>query len=192
MPVLPDVASRMVTPWCRRPLRTAALTIAAAARSLTEPPGFWNSAFAYSSTPGVSSPKPRSRISGVRPIRSITESGASGRVVVIRETRSGAALAIHHFRVEGVVFGQVDEVHVGGCVRRNFLEIGEERFHPRHLDAAEECERRLRFAAFVAIELDQPFERDEGAPRRHRRDVSAEGGQALLHPAADHHEVVRR
>ena len=37
MPVLPDVASRIVTPSRRRPVRSASRRIAAAARSLTDP-----------------------------------------------------------------------------------------------------------------------------------------------------------
>src|SRR5438445_82425 len=45
----------------------------AAARSFTEPPGFCHSAFAYSSTPGVSRSNWCSRTSGVRPIMSRTE-----------------------------------------------------------------------------------------------------------------------
>jgi hypothetical protein len=40
---------------------------------LTDPPGFCHSAFAQSSTPGVSRSKRCSRTSGVRPIRSSTE-----------------------------------------------------------------------------------------------------------------------
>ena len=54
--------------------------IRAAARSLTEPPGFCHSAFAYSSTPGVSRSNWCRRTSGVRPIMSRTEeSGARSR-----------------------------------------------------------------------------------------------------------------
>jgi hypothetical protein len=46
MPVLPLVASRIVLSGVRRPALSPAKIIASAARSLTEPPGFMNSAFA--------------------------------------------------------------------------------------------------------------------------------------------------
>ena len=51
--------------------------IRAAARSFTDPPGFCHSAFAYSSTPGVSRSNWCSRTSGVRPIRSRTDEPAA-------------------------------------------------------------------------------------------------------------------
>ena len=45
-PVLPEVASTMVPPGRRSPRRSASSMIAIPMRSLTEPPGFKNSAFA--------------------------------------------------------------------------------------------------------------------------------------------------
>src|SRR3989304_93166 len=47
MPVLPEVPSTIVPPGLSRPLRSASSIIATPMRSLTEPPGFMNSAFAY-------------------------------------------------------------------------------------------------------------------------------------------------
>jgi hypothetical protein len=96
----------------------------------------------------------------------MTESGVNGRVVVIVSTRSGAALAIHHFRVEGMIFCQVDEVLFGCRFRRELLEIGEERLDTRRLDASEEGERAVRLVALIAIELHEPLERIERPARR--------------------------
>src|SRR5712691_3209739 len=73
MPVLPDVASRIVRPAVSWPEASPSRIIRAAARSFTDPPGFCHSAFAYSSTPGVSRSNWCSRTSGVRPIMSRTE-----------------------------------------------------------------------------------------------------------------------
>ena len=47
--------------------------IRSAGRSFTEPPGFFHSAFAYSSTPGRSRSMRRRRMSGVSPTRSTIE-----------------------------------------------------------------------------------------------------------------------
>src|SRR5437867_2265720 len=71
MPVLPEVASRMVPPDRSAPERSAARTIASAARSLTEPPGFSHSALPRTSTPAGKSARPRIGTSGVPPTRSI-------------------------------------------------------------------------------------------------------------------------
>src|SRR5882762_8571921 len=76
MPVLPDVASMIVRPAMSLPDASPSRIIRAAARSFTDPPGFCHSAFAYSSTPGVSRSNRRSRTSGVRPMRSTTEEPA--------------------------------------------------------------------------------------------------------------------
>src|SRR5947209_5648979 len=76
MPVLPDVASRIVRSRVSAPDASPSRIIRAAARSFTDPPGFCHSAFAYSSTPGVSRSKRRSRTSGVRPIKSTTDEPA--------------------------------------------------------------------------------------------------------------------
>ena len=46
MPVFPDVASSRIFPPPRSPRRSASSTIASAARSFTDPPGFAHSAFA--------------------------------------------------------------------------------------------------------------------------------------------------
>src|SRR4249919_259549 len=66
----------MVRPGCSRPEASPSAIIRDAARSFTEPPGFCHSAFAYSSTPGVSRSKCCRRTSGVRPIRSTTDAAA--------------------------------------------------------------------------------------------------------------------
>src|SRR3989442_8012208 len=76
MPVLPDVASRMMRSRVSAPDASPSRIIRAAARSFTDPPGFCHSAFAYSSTPGVSRSRRRSRTSGVRPIKSTTDEPA--------------------------------------------------------------------------------------------------------------------
>src|SRR3954467_4606577 len=73
MPVLPDVASMMVSPSLSRPDDSPSAIIRDAARSFTDPPGFCHSALAYSSTPGVSRSNRGSRTSGVRPMRSTTD-----------------------------------------------------------------------------------------------------------------------
>src|SRR5712691_10218409 len=73
MPVLPDVASRIVLEGVSFPEASPSRIMRAAARSFTEPPGFCHSAFAYSSTPGVSRSNWCSRTIGVRPIMSRTE-----------------------------------------------------------------------------------------------------------------------
>src|SRR5438132_1026907 len=72
MPVLPEVASRIVLRGVSAPDASPSRIIRAAARSFTDPPGFCHSAFAYSSTPGVSRSKVCRRTSGVRPIMSST------------------------------------------------------------------------------------------------------------------------
>src|SRR6187401_2219130 len=74
MPVFPDVASTIVKPARSFPDASPSAIIRAAARSFTEPPGFCHSAFAYNSAPGISRSKCRRRTSGVRPIKSITDS----------------------------------------------------------------------------------------------------------------------
>src|SRR5712692_7151357 len=98
MPVFPEVASRIVRSRVSAPDASPSRIIRAAARSFTDPPGFCHSAFAYSSTPGVSRSKRRSRTSGVRPIKSTTEepalrsrtgqSGEEAITVYIRPNRS--------------------------------------------------------------------------------------------------------
>jgi hypothetical protein len=65
--VLPAVPSITVPPGCRRPRRSAFSTTKRAARSLTEPPGFWNSALPRTLQP-VSSERRLRRMSGVLPI----------------------------------------------------------------------------------------------------------------------------
>src|SRR5437899_3346355 len=61
MPVLPDVASRIVRSRVSAPDASPSRIIRAAARSFTDPPGFCHSAFAYSSTPGVARSTRRKR-----------------------------------------------------------------------------------------------------------------------------------
>src|SRR5687768_14390971 len=121
-------------------------------------------------------------------MRSTTDSGASGRVVVIT---SGAAFAIHHFRVEGVILAKIDEIGVGRGLGGELLEIRKHRLEPGRFDTAEKRERRFRRRAFGPIELNQTFERLERAPRRYRRDMPAENRPFFADAAADHHEVMR-
>ena len=64
MPVLPAVPSTMIPPGLSCPLATASRTMARAARSLTDPPGFMNSALPRMVQP-VSSEARRSLIMGV-------------------------------------------------------------------------------------------------------------------------------
>src|SRR5687767_5819294 len=74
MPVLPLVASAIRMPGLSAPDRSPSRIIHSAARSLTEPPGLYHSALAYTSTFGDrSSAMLRSRISGVLPTRSNSE-----------------------------------------------------------------------------------------------------------------------
>src|SRR6266702_751555 len=61
----------MVPPGRSAPERSAARTIASAARSLTEPPGFSHSALPRTSTPAGTSARPRIGTSGVPPTRSV-------------------------------------------------------------------------------------------------------------------------
>ena len=77
-PGVPDVASRMILSRVRAPERSPSAIIRAAARSLTDPPGFFHSALAYSST--LRSPASNSdrRISGVFPIKSTTDEACAG------------------------------------------------------------------------------------------------------------------
>ncbi len=72
MPVLPAVPSTIAPPGLSAPLAMASLTMASAARSLTDPPGFMNSALPRISQP-VASDAARKRINGVLPMASITE-----------------------------------------------------------------------------------------------------------------------
>src|SRR5450759_5085036 len=86
MPVLPDVASRIVRSGVSLPEASPSRIIRAAARSFTDPPGFCHSAFAYSSTPGVSRSNWCNRTSGVRPIMSSTDDpGARSRTDEVLE-----------------------------------------------------------------------------------------------------------
>ncbi len=67
--MFPLVASRIVLPGYRRPLRSPSRIIRSAARSFTEPPGFKCSAFTNNSTPtGKSRAMFRKRSKGVWPI----------------------------------------------------------------------------------------------------------------------------
>src|SRR5688500_10702019 len=73
MPVFPDVASRISLPAVSSPEAIPSWIIRSAGRSFTEPPGFFHSAFAYNSTPGISRSIFRKRMSGVSPTRSTME-----------------------------------------------------------------------------------------------------------------------
>src|SRR5215203_4114788 len=70
MPVLPEVASRITLPGTSCPDVMPSWIMRNAGRSLTDPPGFCHSAFAYNSTPGRSRSMRRRRMSGVSPTRS--------------------------------------------------------------------------------------------------------------------------
>ena len=67
IPVLPAVPSTTAPPGPSAPRAIASPMIASAARSLTDPPGFMNSALPKIVHP-VASDAARSRMSGVRPI----------------------------------------------------------------------------------------------------------------------------
>src|SRR3984957_15942643 len=71
IPVLPAVPSTMTPPGRKAPRATASLMIAIAARSLTDPPGFMNSALPRI-VHAVASEAARSLMSGVRPIAATT------------------------------------------------------------------------------------------------------------------------
>ncbi len=71
MPVLPAVPSTITPPGRNAPRAIASRTMASAARSLTEPPGFMNSALPRMAQP-VAAEAARSLISGVLPMDSIT------------------------------------------------------------------------------------------------------------------------
>src|SRR3954451_24401106 len=73
IPVLPDDDSRIVCPGRRLPSFSASSIIALAARSLTEPPGFWPSSLARMRTRGFGLSFDTSTM-GVFPTRSSTDS----------------------------------------------------------------------------------------------------------------------
>src|SRR6267142_2589371 len=79
MPVLPEVASRMILSRVKAPDRSPSSIIRNAGRSFTEPPGFFHSAFAYSSTFRRSVSNAESRINGVLPIKSTMDVAVRGR-----------------------------------------------------------------------------------------------------------------
>ena len=81
MPVLPAVPSTTVPPGRSAPRATASRMIQSAARSLTDWPGFMNSALPRISQP-VASEARRSRISGVRP----TAAGRSAATIIASST----------------------------------------------------------------------------------------------------------
>jgi hypothetical protein len=70
MPVLPLVESRSVLPGENLPVRRPSAMMLEAARSFTDPPGLYHSAFPRSSTRGKSAAIRSTRTSGVLPIRS--------------------------------------------------------------------------------------------------------------------------
>ena len=90
MPVLPAVPSTTTPPGRNAPRATASEMIASAARSLTDPPGFMNSALPRISQP-VASEAAFRRISGVWPMASIT-------LAWIGIPTSGASAGILHRR----------------------------------------------------------------------------------------------
>src|SRR5579883_2070926 len=73
-PVLPLVESMRILSFVSFPSRIASCIIRRAARSLTLPPGFANSSFAYTSTLGALDATARRRTSGVLPTASTTDS----------------------------------------------------------------------------------------------------------------------
>src|ERR1035438_1569188 len=76
MPVLPLVESSRILPGASWPARRASRMMLAAARSLTDPPGLYHSAFPSNSTPGRLEVKAFSGSSGVLPMRDKTASSA--------------------------------------------------------------------------------------------------------------------
>ena len=82
MPVLPAVPSTMTPPGRSVPRAIASRTIARAARSLTEPPGFMNSALPRIVQP-VAADAARNLMSGVFPMDSMTV-GLKGMLTSLR------------------------------------------------------------------------------------------------------------
>src|SRR4051794_31632484 len=76
IPVLPDDDSTSVAPGVSRPSFSASSTMALAARSFTDPPGFWPSSLAQMRTLGLGESADTST-SGVLPIRSRTDEYAA-------------------------------------------------------------------------------------------------------------------
>ena len=72
-PVLPAVASTIVPPGCKRPVRSASSSMERPILSFTLPPGLYSSSLAKSCTPS-GSPRWFSFTSGVFPIKSCMES----------------------------------------------------------------------------------------------------------------------
>ena len=95
MPVLPAVPSTMTPPGLSSPFSSASRMMNSPARSLTDWPGFMNSALPRISQP-VSSEARFRRISGVLPIASITELSIKFPLVAC-----GATLETHRAAFKG-------------------------------------------------------------------------------------------
>src|SRR3954470_18793655 len=132
MPVLPEVASRIVRWGVRRPDVSPSRIMRAAARSFTDPPGFCHSACPYSSTPtGISRSKCASRTRGVRPIMSRTvEPGARSTIealdddaILISDQRSPDST-----KTGGWLFRHRTSIPVPFALALLFLRVGEAPF----------------------------------------------------------------
>src|SRR3984885_2057641 len=86
IPVLPAVPSTTTPPGRKAPRATASLIIANATRSLTEPPGFMNSALPRIVHP-VASEAARSLMRGVRPIAATTSRAGFIEVLCIESVK---------------------------------------------------------------------------------------------------------
>src|SRR4029077_2076461 len=88
IPVFPAVPSTITPPGRNAPRATASLMIASAARSLTDPPGFMNSALPRI-VHAVASEEARSLMSGVRPIAATTSRAGFMTLLWVESARVG-------------------------------------------------------------------------------------------------------
>src|SRR5215831_3241418 len=107
------------------------------------------------------------------------------------ERRSGHALAFERLDLELVVVAQVDEIDGGCTLWGQRLEIGQQRFDPREVDAPEKCARRLVCALLGSVERDEAVHDVRDASRGHLRSDPAETRLGPVDTAPEHHEVLR-
>ncbi len=79
------------------------------------------------------------------------------------------ALPVHHLRRELAGLGEVDEVVRPWPLRRQLLQVGEQRLDARELDALEERRRRLAGLLLAFVVVDQALDSLGNAPRRNLR-----------------------
>src|SRR6202165_2666778 len=93
IPVLPLVLSRMMRSCVSAPLRSPSWIMRSAGRSFTDPPGFMNSALAYTAASGTSFSKSRRRSSGVLPMQSRMPRSRTSRTTCIAGDRAMGSMA---------------------------------------------------------------------------------------------------